>query len=126
MRDNHNTWTVGDCVEQLRACGFTCEAGALENNVGYKRLIALAGDEEVWRLRCQEQEGESAMRADGQAARIEKLEAQLERARERERVILQAVEESDSTLTIWELEAMTGLKLHAAITGKAGGEGEGR
>lgn len=34
--------TLTEIVEQLRMCGYTCEAGALENNVAFQALEQLA------------------------------------------------------------------------------------
>jgi hypothetical protein len=34
--------TLQEIVEQLRACGFECEAGPLENNVAFQELVRLA------------------------------------------------------------------------------------
>jgi hypothetical protein len=34
--------TLSDIVTQLRACNYTCEAGALENNVAFQELVKMA------------------------------------------------------------------------------------
>jgi len=34
--------TLKEIVEQLRDCGFECEAGSLEHNVAFRKLAELA------------------------------------------------------------------------------------
>jgi hypothetical protein len=37
--------TLSEIVEQLRSCGFECEAGPLESNVAFEELVRLASVE---------------------------------------------------------------------------------
>jgi hypothetical protein len=39
--------TLQEIVDQLKGCGFTCEAGPLENNVAFIALEELARKEEI-------------------------------------------------------------------------------
>ncbi|WP_193744531.1 MULTISPECIES: hypothetical protein [Bacillus amyloliquefaciens group] len=35
--------TLKEIVEQLKDCGYECEAGPLVNNVAFQKLVELAG-----------------------------------------------------------------------------------
>lgn len=60
MNKSVSAWTISNCVKQLRECGYTCEAGLLENNVGYKRLLEIASEAEKWREAYWGRESEEA------------------------------------------------------------------
>lgn len=45
MRKLSEFKTLNEIVEQLKSCGYECEAGPLENNVAFQKLAELADDE---------------------------------------------------------------------------------
>ncbi len=39
---SHETWLLGDAVEQLRKCDYECEGGPLKNNAAFQWLSSYA------------------------------------------------------------------------------------